>query len=106
MISAGHSHSGCITESSPSRLFMWGCNPDCRLMTDENESKFTPSLTLIEKLREAKAFDSKQSINSPTSSLEFETESYEPCYLSLGVTHSAVITRNGEVYTGGSKMDG
>jgi len=31
---------------------------------------------------------------------------YEPCSLSLGATHSAVILRNGELYTGGSKIDG
>lgn len=51
MIAAGHSHSGCITESSPSRLFMWGSNTDCRLMTEENENKFVPSITLLESLR-------------------------------------------------------
>ena len=50
-ISAGHSHSGCITDSQPSRLFMWGANSDCRLMIEENENKFVPSLTLIEKLQ-------------------------------------------------------
>ncbi len=87
MIAAGHSHSGCITESIPSRLFMWGSNPDCRLMTEDNENKYTPSLTLLEKLRN-------------------ENEGYEPCYVGLGVTHTAVITRNGEVFTGGCKMDG
>lgn len=68
-------------------------------MTEDNETKFTPSLTLLEKLRLARL----SMLDSPDSS---EAEAYEPCYLSLGVTHSAVITRNGEVYTGGSKMDG
>lgn len=30
----------------------------------------------------------------------------EPCYLSLGVTNTAVITRNGDLFTAGSKLDG
>jgi hypothetical protein len=30
---------------------MWGANSDCRLMIEENENKFVPSLTLIEKLQ-------------------------------------------------------
>ena len=96
-IAAGHSHSGCITESSPARLFMWGSNPDCRLMTDDNSNKYIPTLTLLERLREA------QAKNDPTDS---NGEGYEPYAFSLGVTHSAVITRNGELYTGGSKLDG
>lgn len=50
-IAAGHSHSGCITESQPARLFMWGQNSDCRLMTEDNDSKFLPSLTVLEDLR-------------------------------------------------------
>jgi hypothetical protein len=33
-------------------------------------------------------------------------EGLEPCHLSLGVTHSAVITRNGDLFTAGSKLDG
>ena len=33
-------------------------------------------------------------------------ESNEPWFLSLGVTHSAVVTRSGEVLTAGSKIDG
>ncbi len=87
MIAAGHSHSGCITESNPSRLFMWGSNPDCRLMTEENENKYLPSITLLENLRQ-------------------DQEGNEPCFLALGVTHSSVITRSGELYTAGSKLDG
>lgn len=51
-ISAGHSHSGCITEnSSPARLFLWGCNPDCRLMIEENQNMLEPTLTLIDNLQ-------------------------------------------------------
>jgi alpha-tubulin suppressor-like RCC1 family protein len=67
---------------------MWGANSDCRLMTDENENKFVPSLTKLEKLQKN------------------DENLYEPYILSLGVTHSAVITRNGELFTGGSKLDG
>ena len=33
-------------------------------------------------------------------------ESLEPYSVSLGVTHSAVITRSGEIFTAGSKLDG
>jgi alpha-tubulin suppressor-like RCC1 family protein len=83
MISAGHSHSGCITETDPARLFMWGANSDFRLMTEDNQNRYLPSLTMMEKIK--------------------EEEQVEPCYLSLGVTHSAVITRKGELYTAGSK---
>ena len=57
-------------------------------MIDENENKFVPCLTMLEKLQKN------------------EETSYEPYFLSLGVTHSAVITRNGELFTGGSKLDG
>lgn len=27
-ISCGHSHTGCVANGA---LYMWGCNPDCRL---------------------------------------------------------------------------
>ena len=65
-------------------------------MIDENENKSLPSLTLLEeiKLRQIDKGDN------------FRGESLEPCYLSLGVTHSAVITRSGDLLTGGSKLDG
>lgn len=33
-------------------------------------------------------------------------ESLEPHQVSLGVTHTGVITRGGEVFTGGQKSDG
>ena len=35
-IACGHSHSACITEGQSPQLYMWGCNPDCRLMIEEN----------------------------------------------------------------------
>jgi hypothetical protein len=60
-------------------------------MIEENENRLTPSLTLLENLKH----HNKDRI-----------EAYEPYYLSLGVTHSAIITRNGELFTGGSKLDG
>lgn len=60
---------------------MWGCNPDFRLMIEENENHLTPSLTLLEKAKNHKS----QKAN----------EGLEPVWLSLGVTHSAVITRSG-----------
>ena len=52
IISAGHSHSGCITEnSSPARLLLWGCNPDCRLMIEDNQNMLEPTLTHIDNLQ-------------------------------------------------------
>lgn len=93
MLAAGHSHSAAITDSA--RLYMWGSNSDCRLLIDENENRFIPTLTLLEKLKDA------AQTNTPITG-----EAYEPVYVSLGVTHSAVITRSGEVFTGGSKLDG
>lgn len=63
-------------------------------MIDENDNKFQPTLTLLEKLRDAADCQG----STP--------EAYEPIYLSLGVTHSGVITRSGELFTGGSKADG
>jgi hypothetical protein len=53
-------------------------------------------LTILEKLRDAA--DQQASAISG--------EAYEPVYISLGVTHSGVITRSGELFTGGSKLDG
>jgi|LauGreDrversion4_2_1035121.scaffolds.fasta_scaffold239832_2 alpha-tubulin suppressor-like RCC1 family protein len=66
---------------------MWGANSDCRLMSEENENRLVPSLTLIEKL-------------------QLQSDDYEPYQLALGVTHSALITRNGDLFTAGSKLDG
>lgn len=37
---------------------------------------------------------------------KIKAEGLEPIYLSLGVTHSAVVTRSGDLYTAGSKLDG
>lgn len=94
MVSAGHSHSAAITEGASASLYMWGANQDCRLLIDEHESKFLPTFTLLEKLKEA----AEAQGSTP--------EAYEPIYVSLGVTHSGVITRSGELFTGGSKADG
>ena len=69
---------------------MWGCNPDCRLMIEDAENRSIPSLTLLENLKRNSA----------------DSEQYEPFHISLGVTHSAVVTRNGELYTSGSKLEG
>ncbi len=51
-IAAGHSHSGAISESAPSQLFLWGANPDYRLMTEDKDNRFFPSLTLLDRFRE------------------------------------------------------
>ena len=47
-IACGHSHSACITDSSSPSLYMWGCNPDCRLMIEENENRLEPCVTILE----------------------------------------------------------
>ena len=59
-------------------------------MIEDGENRSVPSLTLLENLK----------INSGN------REHYEPFHVSLGVTHSAIVTRNGELYTSGSKLDG
>jgi len=82
-IAAGHSHSACISDSSPARLYTWGANSDCRLMTGDSESRFAPSLTIFERL-----------------------EGSEPWAVSLGATHSGVVLRSGDLITAGSKADG
>jgi hypothetical protein len=30
---------------------MWGSNPDCRLMIEDNENKILPSLTILEQAK-------------------------------------------------------
>jgi alpha-tubulin suppressor-like RCC1 family protein len=73
---------------------MWGCNPDCRLMVEDSENQNKPTLTILEQVK-LNALKNHEL-----------AEAYEPYCVSLGVTHSAVITRNGNLYTGGSKVDG
>jgi len=84
-IDCGHSHSGAICDGE---LFMWGLNPDCRLMIEGSEAVCSPSLTLMSELRRE------------------DPEAFETVQISLGVTHSGLITRSGEVFTAGSKSDG
>eukprot|EP00347_Sterkiella_histriomuscorum_P016506 403352920 len=96
MIACGHSHSGCITDGQSSQLYLWGCNPDCRLMIEENENQLLPTLTILEQAK-MKNYERGD---------QLKLEGLEPCYLSLGVTHTAIVTRSGELYTGGSMLDG
>ncbi|CDW87540.1 kinesin motor domain containing protein [Stylonychia lemnae] len=95
-IACGHSHSGCITDSSSAQLYMWGCNPDSRLMIDDNENQLLPTQTILESAKQ----------NFLNKGDHIKAEGLEPCSLSLGVTHSAVITRSGDLFTAGSKLDG
>lgn len=83
-IACGHSHSGAITAEG--NLYMWGCNPDCRLMIQDRENKlmyslhnlyFRPTLTILSEKR----FTNDKNATR-----------YEALGLSLGVTHTAVIT--------------
>lgn len=70
-IECGHSHSGAIVGGE---IYMWGLNPDSRLMIEGPESIVLPSLTLMAELRKE------------------DPESFEAVNLSLGVTHSGVVT--------------
>lgn len=67
---------------------MWGCNTDSRLIVETNENVTLPTLTLMAELKKE------------------DPDSFYALKLSLGVTHSAVITRSGELFTAGSKLDG
>lgn len=84
-VACGHSHSAAIAGGE---LYMWGCNPDARLMIPDTENKLVPSLTLLHELHKE------------------EPEQFEAVAVALGVTHSACITRSGEVFSAGSKLDG
>ena len=65
-------------------------------MLEEYENKLVPNLTILEQIK-SKFIESGE---------QQKAESYEPCHLSLGVTHTAVIVRSGELLTAGSKLDG
>lgn len=67
---------------------MWGSNPDCRLMIETEENSLIPAQTLMSELRKE------------------DPDAFEVMTLSLGVTHSVVITRSGEVFSAGSKLEG
>jgi alpha-tubulin suppressor-like RCC1 family protein len=67
---------------------MWGLNPDSRLMIEGSDAILSPSLTLMAELRKE------------------NPEAFEGKMISLGVTHSGVVTNSGEVFTAGSKLDG
>jgi alpha-tubulin suppressor-like RCC1 family protein len=84
-VECGHSHSGAIAGGE---VYMWGLNPDSRLMIEGPETVTTPSLTLMAELRKEDVF------------------SFEAVQISLGVTHSGVVTKSGEIFTAGSKLDG
>lgn len=98
-IAAGHSHSGAITanseEQTPS-LYLWGNNSDNRLMLEDKESRLVPSLTILEQVKQ-------QLIEQNRHELSLNVE---PRYLSLGFTHTAVLTRSGELFTAGARTDG
>lgn len=84
-ICCGHSHSACLFRGE---IFMWGSNPDCRLMIETEENSLIPAQTLMSELRKE------------------DPDAFEVMTLSLGVTHSVVITRSGEVFSAGSKLEG
>lgn len=81
-ISCGHSHSGAITEEG--HLYLWGCNFDFRLMLDENKNQNRPAFSCI---------------NS-------QLGKHYVCRASLGVNHTAVVTSDYRVFTGGLGNNG
>ena len=98
-VAAGHSHSGAITSQSDSQtpsLFTWGNNSDHRLMLEDKETRLAPSLTILEQVKQ-------QLIEQDRNELSLNVE---PCYLSLGLSHTAVVTRSGELFTAGARVDG
>ena len=84
-IDCGHSHSGAICDGE---VYMWGWNPDSRLMVESSECVTIPALTLMSELKKE------------------DPDAFRIHKISLGVTHSGVITMSGEVFTAGSKTDG
>jgi alpha-tubulin suppressor-like RCC1 family protein len=85
MIDCGHSHSGAIVEG---QVYMWGCNTDSRLVLESGDNVISPTLTLMSELQKE------------------DPSSFYATKISLGVTHSAIITKSGELFTAGSKVDG
>ena len=67
---------------------MWGWNPDSRLMLESSECVTSPCLTLMSELKKE------------------DPEAFKVRKISLGVTHSGVVSWSGEVFTAGSKQDG
>lgn len=67
---------------------MWGSNLDSRLMIEKSDNILEPCLTLMCQLRKE------------------DPAMFSIRKVSLGVTHSAVITYSGELFTAGSKIDG
>lgn len=65
-------------------------------MIEENDNRLLPSLTILEQAK----------LHQLEKNEYHRAEALEPCFLSLGVTHTAVITRNGDLFTAGSKLDG
>ena len=85
IIDCGHSHSGAISNGD---VYTWGCNTDSRLIIETSENVQVPRLTLMSELKKE------------------DTESFYAMKISLGVSHTAIITRSGELFTAGSKLDG
>jgi centromeric protein E len=75
-IACGHSHSAALSEGT---LYMWGGNPDGRLFNDAASSQLTPSPA-----------------NLPGKVLQ----------ASLGVSHSAAVLEDGNLFTAGMGTDG
>ena len=54
-VAAGHSHSGAITEApydgATTQLYLWGSNPDNRLMQEDTENRLYPCTTILEQVK-------------------------------------------------------
>eukprot|EP00742_Colponemidia_sp_Colp-10_P009911 GILJ01010847.1.p1 GENE.GILJ01010847.1~~GILJ01010847.1.p1 ORF type:complete len:1320 (+),score=209.23 GILJ01010847.1:152-4111(+) len=75
MVACGHSHTAALTASG--LVYIWGCNPDGRLMLGNFRSQHSPRLIA-------------------------EMVHTKVVHMALGVTHTALVTGEGEVWTSGS----
>lgn len=79
LIAAGYLHSGAISDCESPSIFLWGANPDHRLMQEDTESRVEPSLTILEQVKvELERHSAQQSTaqNLP--------KNVEPCQMALG----------------------
>jgi len=65
-------------------------------MLEDKETRFIPSLTILEQVKQQLVEQGRDELSL----------NIEPCYLSLGFTHTAVLTRSGELFTAGARTDG
>ena len=65
-------------------------------MQEDTESRFEPCMTILEQVKSQLAKQDRQEL----------ALNVEPTYISLGFSHSAIVTRSGELFTCGAKSEG